>query len=165
MELRIAMLGSESPQQNSTKSLLTTVNSGYDTYRNHPQHNDKPVINTEIIHIHSNEDSIIDSIDTGFDKLHIIKKDCPESKSFITLYRENYLSEFRSETEKQKARDNLGVYGKNEVSKIISDVINNGTLDFITKKEAQEMIQDLDYVNSDSRSYVNYEIPDNLFKL
>jgi hypothetical protein len=57
------------------------------------------------------------------------------------------------------------VYGKSEVSKIVSDVINDNTLSFITKIEVEKMINDLDFVDSTSRSYVNYEIPDKLFKL
>jgi hypothetical protein len=39
-----------------------------------------------------------------------------------------------------RARENLDVYGKSEVSKIVSDVINNSTLSFITKIEVEEML-------------------------
>lgn len=161
MELRTAMLGSSSPQQNSTKSLLTTINTGYDIDQDIVTYEQQPVF----IDIHEHNESLLNTIETGFDKQNTIVLECPKPKQFITLYKENYLGEFDNEFEKEKVRDNLDVYGKHEVSKIVSDVINNNTLSFITRVEVEEMIQGLDFVNSTSRSYVNYEIPDKLFKL
>ena len=194
MELRRHTLGSKSPQQNSTKSLLTTINLGYDyteqppkneqeeileensiknlikigfdnDFKTYPEHDEKPVIQVETTHIHTAEDSIIESVETGFDKENTLTIPCPEFKTFITLYKENYLSEFKTENEKELARQNLDVYGKSEISKIVSDVIDQNNLSFITKEEVHEMFQDLDFVNSTLRSYANYEIPNNLFKL
>ena len=193
MELRIHTLGSNTSQQNSTKSLLTTINSGYDSkqtvtnfcktcseensildslntgfvnsYKPYPEHDEKPVIQVETSHIHTNEDSIIDSVETGFDKENTLTVQCPEFKTFVALYKENYLGEFKTESEKELARQNLDVYGKSEISKIVSDVINNDGLNNVIKQEVQEAVQDLDFVNSTSRSYVNYEIPNNLFKI
>ena len=186
-------LGSNTSQQNSTKSLLTTINSGYNSnqsvvdfykncseeslivdssnigfnnnYKTYTEHDEKPVIQVESSYIHTNEESIIDSIETGFDKENVLTIQCPEFKTFVTLYKENYLGEFKTESEKELARQNLDVYGKSEISKIVSDVINNDGLNSVIKQEVQEAVQDLDFVNSTPRSYVNYEIPNNLFKI
>lgn len=147
-------------QQKSTKSLLTTINTGY----SETKHEDIPVTQIEFIDLHKHNESIMDSVETGFDNKNTIVLECKKPKQFITLYKENYLSEFKTQQEKELVRENLDVYGKNEVSKIVSDVINDNTLSFITKVQVEEMLQDLDFVNSTSRSYVNYEIPDELFK-
>lgn len=161
MKLQKTQLGSKSPQQKSTKSLLTTINTGYDVN----QCNDLPVPEIIFIDLHDHNESILDSIETGFDKQNILNKQCEEPQYFVTLYKENFLNEFKTEQEKEKVRENLDVYGKNEVSKIVSDVINDNTLSFITRIEVEKMIDNLDFVDSTSRSYVNYEIPDKLFKL
>lgn len=146
-------------KQKNTKSLLTTINTGYSE-----KHDDIPVKQPIFIDSHIHNESIMDSIETGFDKQNIITLECKKPKQFIALYKENYLNEFKSESEKEKVRENLEVYGKSEVSKIISDVINDSTLSFITKSEIEEIIYDLEVVSAKSKSHVNYEIPDKLFK-
>lgn len=156
MKLQKSQLGSISPQQKHTKSLLTTIDSGY--------HCDTPVTNS-VVNSHEHDESMLDTIDTGFGSENTLVKECVKPQYFITLYKENFLGEFKTEIEKEKARENLDVYGKKEVSKIVSDVINDNTLSFITRIEVEEMLQDLDFVSSTSRSQVNYEIPDKLFKL
>ena len=161
MELYKSKFKNNSPQLKSTKSLLNTLNTGY----SNKEHNEIPVPKIEYIDLHEHSDSLMDTINTGFDKLNTIVINPPKPKQFVTLYKENYLGEFQTESDKLRARENLDVYGKSEVSKIVSDVINNSTLSFITKIEVEEMLQNLDFVNSISRSYVNYEIPNNLFKL
>lgn len=161
MGLQNSKLGNKSPQLKSTKSLLTTIDTGYST----KEHDPVPVPKIEYIDLHEHSDSLMDTINTGFDKLNTIIINPPKPKQFITLYKENYLGEFQTESDKLRARENLDVYGKSEVSKIVSDVINNSTLSFITKTEVKEMLQDLNFVNSIPRSYINYEIPDNLFIL
>lgn len=107
----------------------------------------------------------MDSIDTGFGETNVIVKDCPKPQYKIPLYKENYLGEFKGETEKAKARENLGVYGKEEVNKIIASIISNDTSTFVTKKEVSEMLEDLDFVSSTLRAYAYYNIPNNLFQL
>lgn len=114
---------------------------------------------------HKNEDSVIETVDTGFDCTNTIVKECPKPKYKTHLCKENYLSEFKTESEKQLARSNLGVYSKEEINNIVANIVENNTKEFVTKKEVQNMINDLDFVNSTLRSYVNYEIPDDLFKL
>ena len=161
MKLQKTQLGSKSPQQKSTKSLLTTINTGY----NIDQCDEIPIPEIVFIDLHEHNKSILDSVETGFDKQNTLSKQCEEPQYFITLYNENFLNEFKTEQEKEKVRENLDVYGKSEVSKIVSDVINDNTLSFITKIVVEKMINDLDFVDSTSRSYVNYEIPDKLFKL
>lgn len=142
--------------------LVTTFSTGF-------QHNDIPVPSLPVIDIKcdnhkTGEDSIIESIDTGFGCTnHIAIPHCkPKYKSF--LCKENYLGEFKTETEKSLARYNLGVYSKQEIDDIVGKILieNNN---FVTKKEVQNMISELDFVNSTLRSYANYQIPDDLFKL
>lgn len=132
-------------------------------------HNDKPVINNTSSKCHlskcKNQDSIIDSVDTGFGESNVISQDCPNPKYKASLYKENYLSEFKEETEKSLARENLEVYGKTEINKIISDTIAKDTSTFITIVEVEKMLENLDFINSTLRAQVNYDIPDNLFKL
>lgn len=111
-----------------------------------------------------NPDSIIGSVDTGFGSDNQLVKDCPKPEYHTHLCKENYLGEFKAESEKTLARNNLGVYSKEEVDKIVSQIVqdNNG---FATKKEVQNMIADLDFVDSTLKSYVDYQIPNDLFKL
>lgn len=106
------------------------------------------------------------TIDSGFSCDDKITFDCPKKEIHTHLCKENYLGEFKEETEKQLARDNLGVYSKEEVNDVLEDIIQN--LDssvFITKKEVYNLVENLDFVNSTLKSTVNYEIPNNLFTL
>ena len=114
---------------------------------------------------HNNEDSVIDSVDTGFGCDNTVFKDCPKPKYKTHLCKENYLSEFKTESEKQLARTNLGVYSKEEINDIIAKIVENNNKQFVTKGEVESMISNLDFVNSTLRSHVDYEIPSDLFKL
>ena len=110
------------------------------------------------------EDSVIDSVDTGFGECKTIENSCPKPTFKSHLYKENYLSEFKTETEKALARNHLGVYGKSETVAIIKQEI--GSLQsFIKKEEVEKMIADLDFVNSTLKAFADYQIPENLFKL
>ena len=106
------------------------------------------------------------TIDSGFgcdDKLTI---NCPKPELHTHLCKENYLGEFKEESEKALARDNLGVYSKDEVSKVLADAVAN--LDssiFITKKEVYNLVENLDFVNSSIKANIDYEIPEQLFSL
>ena len=106
------------------------------------------------------------TIDSGFgcdDKLTI---NCPKPELHTHLCKENYLGEFKEESEKALARDNLGVYSKDEVSKVLEDAVANiDTSIFITKKEVYNLVENLDFVNSSIKANIDYEIPEQLFNL
>ena len=106
------------------------------------------------------------TIDSGFgcdDKLTI---NCPKPELHTHLCKENYLGEFKEESEKALARDNLGVYSKDEVSKVLEDAVANlDTSIFITKKEVYNLVENLDFVNSSIKANIDYEIPEQLFSL
>lgn len=138
-----------------SENLSTTFSTGF-------THNEKPVISScpEI----KEDDSIIDFVDTGFGTNNTITLECPKSEFKTPLFKENYLIEFGSETEKELIRFNLDVYSKKEVNNLISHIIVgdvNG--DFVTKDEVNVMLGD--YVSSFSQSYALYDIPNNLFPL
>lgn len=184
-------LGNEKPQLLPSKSLLNTIKLGYDTKpvppppENHIdfiegdsvmttistgfEHNDKPVppeINLSCkTPKHKNPDSVIGSIDTGFGCDNQLIRECPKPKYKTHLCKENYLGEFKTESEKTLARTNLGVYSKEEIDRIVGQIVENNNNNFITKKEVQNMIADLNFVDSTLKSYVDYQIPNNLFKL
>lgn len=106
------------------------------------------------------KDSIMTDLNTGFSSDQTIVVECKKPVFKTHLCKELYLGEFNSETEKKLARNNLNVYSKQETHIIVQEQISN----FVTKNEVEEIIKDLDYTSSEFRSYVNYEIPDNLFK-
>lgn len=185
-------LGNEKPQLLPSKSLLNTIKLGYDTKpvppppENHIdfiegdsvmttistgfEHNDKPVPPPPEINLscktpkHKNPDSVIGSVDTGFGCDNQLIRECLKPKYKTHLCKENYLGEFKTESEKTLARTNLGVYSKEEIDRIVGHVENNNN-NFITKKEVQNMIANLDFVDSTLKSYADYQIPNNLFKL
>lgn len=184
-------LGNEKPQLLPSKSLLNTIKLGYDTKpvppppENHIdfiegdsvmttistgfEHNDKPVPPPPEINLscktpkHKNPDSVIGSVDTGFGCDNQLIRECPKPKYKTHLCKENYLGEFKTESEKTLARTNLGVYSKEEIDRIVGQIVENNNNNFITKKEVQNMIADLDFVDSTLKSYVDYQIPNNLF--
>lgn len=127
-------------------------------------HNDKPVINNTSSKCHlskcKNQDSIIDSVDTGFGESNVISQDCPKPKYKTHLFKENYLGEFKTETEKTLARNNLGVYSKQEVNKIVSHIIKESSL--VTKDDVKEIVDNLNYINAVFRDSVEYDIPNKL---
>lgn len=125
-------------------------------------HNEQPVIKQESTQ-EINKDSILDKIQTGFDEDNTLHKDCPAPKFNRHLSKENFLSEFKTEIEKQMARDNLGVYSKEQINQFMKDL--GDTSSFVTKDTVEEMIQDLDFVKSTLKSNIDYNIPENLFNL
>ena len=116
------------------------------------------------ITIHNHKDSIINFIDTGFGECKTIEKVCPKPTFKSHLYKENYLNEFKTETEKALIRNHLGIYGKSETIALIKQEIDN-CQSFIKKEEVKEMITNLDFVNSTLKAFVDYQIPEKLFKL
>ena len=127
-------------------------------------HNEQPVIKQEPLK-EINKDSILDQIDTGFGDENTLHKECPQPQWHSHLCKENFLSEFKTEIEKQLARDNLNVYSKIQIDQFIKDITNVDTSSFITRDEVTNMIQDLDFVKSTLKSQIDYNIPENLFNL
>lgn len=111
------------------------------------------------------KDSILDTVNTGFGSSNLLVKDCQVPKFKQILYKEDYLSVFTTETEKELARNNLGVVGVTEVTKLVKDLVKKDIESFITTEKVEEMIKGLDFVDSKLNSRVDYQIPDKLFKL
>lgn len=182
-------LGNKKPQLLPSKSSLATIKLGYDAKPIPPppeinidfiegdsvitsmsaefDHDAKPIppeINIGCkIPEHKNSYSIIESVDTGFGCDNQIVIDCPKPKYKTHLCKENYLGEFKTEFEKALARTNLGVYSKEEIDKIVGQIVKDNN--FATKEEVQNIVANLDFVNSTLKSHVDYQIPNDLFKL
>lgn len=106
------------------------------------------------------------TIDSGFSYDDTLTVDCPKPELHTHLCKENYLGEFKAESEKELARNNLGVYSKDEVNKVLTDAVENlDTSIFITKKEVYNLVENLDFVNSSIKANIDYEIPEQLFSL
>lgn len=127
-------------------------------------HNEQPVIKQEPSK-EVNKDSIIDKINTGFGCDNALHKDCPKPQWHQHLCKENFLGEFKTELEKQLARDNLDIYSKTQIDKFIKDLLGVDLPSYITKDYFNEAIQNLDYVKSSLKSNIDYNIPENLFTL
>lgn len=145
------------------ESVITTINTGFE-----PQNKcSKPTPTIKLnckIPKKKNPDSIIEDIETGFGCENKVFIECQKPKYKTHLCKENYLGEFKTESEKTLARNNLGVYSKEEIDKVVGKIIQENN-NFITKKEVENIISNLDFVNSTLRSYANYQIPSDLFKL
>ena len=127
-------------------------------------HNEQPVIKQEPPK-EVNKDSIIDKINTGFGCDKALHKDCPKPQWHQHLCKENFLEEFKTDLEKQLARDNLGVYSKAQVDEFIKNLSGVDVSSFITKTEFNDTIQNLDFVKSSLKAKTDYNIPENLFIL
>lgn len=127
-------------------------------------HNEQPVIKQEPPK-EVNKDSIIDKINTGFGCDNALHKDCPEPQWHQHLCKENFLEEFKTDLEKQLARDNLGVYSKTQIDEFIKNLSGVDVSSFITKIEFNDTIQNLDFVKSSLKAKTDYNIPENLFTL
>lgn len=186
-------LGNKKPQLLPSKSLLSTINLGYDiksspvtsskyidfiegdsvmtTMNTRFEHNDKPVPLPPKIELNcdiprkKNPDSIIEGVDTGFGCDNVLVVECKKPKYKTHLCKENYLGEFKSESEKKLVRNNLGIYSKEEIDRIISQIVQDNDNNFVTKEEVQNIVENLDFVDSTLKSYADYQIPNDLFKL
>ena len=106
------------------------------------------------------------TIDSGFSCDDTLIIDCPKPELHTHLCKENYLGEFKAESEKELVRNNLEVYSKDEVNKVLEDAVENlDTSIFITKKEVYNLVENLDFVNSSIKANIDYEIPEQLFSL
>ena len=145
------MVGENISYQSSSKSMLSTMKLGCvdtedppatlkpesfvekpllkTTFKTGFEHNDIPVISQPIVEFkqscQKHEDSVIDSVDTGFGECKTIEKVCPKPTFKSHLYKENYLNEFKTETEKALIRNHLGIYGKSETIALIKQEIDN----------------------------------------
>lgn len=131
------------------------------------QHNDpEPPLTT--IEIHKKPlrpDSIIDTVDSGFGTLNTLIKECPKAEYKTPLFKENFLTEFKTEDDKLKVRSHLGVVGLKEVVQLVDERINEEVSQFITIEKIEEMIQDLDLITSEFEFNADYKIPDKIFKI
>ena len=84
-------------------------------------HNEQPVIKQEPSK-EVNKDSSIDKINTGFSCDNVLHKDCPKPQWHQHLCKENFLGEFKTELEKQLARDNLDIDSKTQIDRFIKDL-------------------------------------------
>ena len=135
------------------KSLLNTLGSEA------PQQNDT------IMSPPRRKDSILHTVNTGYGESNILIKDCPKTQFKTPLFKEDYLDVFVSETEKEIVRNNLGVIGKPEVTKLVKELVAKDIESFITIDKVEELIGGLDFVDSELESLADYTIPDKLFKL
>lgn len=155
-------LGNKKPQLLPSKSLLSTINLGYDI-KSSPVP-PKIELNCDIPR-KKNPDSIIEGVDTGFGCDNVLVVECKKPKYKTHLCKENYLGEFKSESEKKLVRNNLGIYSKEEIDRIISQIVQDNDNNFVTKEEVQNIVENLDFVDSTLKSYADYQIPNDLFKL
>ena len=123
----------------------------------------KPIPSVDIDDV-TFEESVKETIDTGFGE-GTLHKECPQPKLVEYLTKGKYLSEFQADTEKELARQNLGVYSSTKVDQLLQEITSNVGSIYVTKKEVNQMISDLDFVNSTLKAYANYEIPNNLFRI
>lgn len=175
----IQQVEEESPQPTNSTSLLSTIDTGFETStqethqccqqecssNNREEKHLIQFVNNCCEHTCSteqqlNENSILDSIDTGFSGNQTVIIECKKPQYKTILFQENFLKEFKTVSEKAKARTNLDVYSKEETNLLIKDI----TVNQVSKTEIQNMLKNLDYVGSKFRAHVNYEIPKNLFK-
>ena len=137
------------------KSLLNTLGSDA------PQQND----NFQSAHPRKRKDSILDTISTGYGDANILIKDCPKTSFKTPLFKEDYLSVFVSETEKALVRHNIGVMGASEITTLVKSLVKEDIESFITIEKVEELLEDLDFVDSELSAKADYTIPDKLFKL
>ena len=112
-----------------------------------------------------NVESMLDSVDTGFGGENILVKDPKPNQWKTHLLKENYLNEFKTESDKTLVRSHLGVYSKSEVDTVIENKLVDYTSGFVTVEKVKEMLDELDYVESTIKAYSDYQIPNNLFRL
>ena len=152
------------PEYKEIGSILESVKTGF-------TEQDKPILETtstefiQSLKLHKDEDSILGSVETGFDSTNSIHKVCPKPEFKTHLFKDNYLNEFQGATEKALVRYNLEVFSKSEVKDLISHVISDGTSTFVSKEEVQDMIDQINFVDSSISTYASYDIPNTLFPL
>ena len=147
--------------EEENNSIKKTVKTGYDTDEVISEEQTIPTISVDDITF---EESVKDTIDTGFGQ-GTLHKECPAPELVEYLSKSNHLSEFKTNTDKELARQNLEVYSSTQVNKLLEQITNSVGSIYVTKKEVMQIIDNLDFVDSTLKSYANYEIPSNLFRL
>ena len=110
------------------------------------------------------EESVKETVDTGFGE-GTLHKECPQPELVEYLRQDKHLSEFRTETDKELARQNLGVYSSTKVEQLLQEITNSVGSIYVTKVEMTAALQSLDFVDSTLKAYAPYEVPNNLFRL
>ena len=147
--------------EEENNSIKKTVKTGYDTDEVISEEQPIPTISIDDITF---KESVKDTIDTGFGQ-GTLHKECPSPKLVEYLTKGNHLSEFKTDIDKELARQNLEVYSSTQVNKLLEQITNSVGSIYITKKEVMQIVDNLDFVDSTLKSYANYEIPSNLFRL
>lgn len=147
--------------EENNNSIKKSVKTGYDTDEVISEEQHIPTISIDDITF---EESIKNTIDTGFGQ-GTLHKECPTPELVEYLIKGNHLSEFKTDIDKELARQNLEVYSSTQVNELLEQITNSVGSIYVTKKEVMQIIDDLDFVDSTLKSYANYEIPSNLFRL
>ena len=147
--------------EENNNSIKKSVKTGYDTDEVISEEHFIPTISIDDITF---EESVKDTIDTGFGQ-GTLHKECPTPELVEYLIKGNHLSEFKTDIDKELARQNLGVYSSTKVDQLLQEITNSVGSIYVTKMEVTQMINNLDFVNSTLKSYAPYEVPNNLFRL
>ena len=147
--------------EEENNSIKKTVKTGYDTDEVISEEQTIPTISIDDVTF---EESVKDTIDTGFGQ-GTLHKECPTPELVEYLIKGNHLSEFKTDTDKELARQNLEVYSSTQVNELLEQITNSVGSIYVTKKEVMQIVDNLDFVDSTLKSYANYEIPSNLFRL
>ena len=124
---------------------------------------EKPIPSVDIDDV-TFEESVKETVDTGFGE-GTLHKECPQPEYVEYLRQDLHLSEFRTETDKELARQNLGVYSSTKVEQLLQEITNSVGSIYVTKVEMTAALQSLDFVDSTLKAYAPYEVPNNLFRL
>ena len=147
--------------EEENNSIKKTVKTGYDTDEVISEEQPIPTISIDDVTF---EESVKETIDTGFGQ-GTLHKECPAPKLVEYLNKGNHLSEFKTDADKELARQNLEVYSSTQVNELLEQITNSVGSIYVTKKEVMQIVDNLDFVDSTLKSYANYEIPSNLFRL
>ena len=147
--------------EENNNSIKKSVKTGYDTDEVISEEQHIPTISIDDITF---EESVKDTIDTGFGQ-GTLHKECPTPELVEYLIKDNHLSEFKTDIDKELARQNLEVYSSTQVNELLEQITNSVGSIYVTKKEVMQIVDNLDFVDSTLKSYANYEIPSNLFRL
>ncbi len=142
-------------------SIKKSVKTGYET--DEVATPERPIPSVDIDDV-TFEESVKETVDTGFGE-GTLHKECPQPELVEYLRQDKHLSEFRTETDKELARQNLGVYSSTKVDQLLKEITNSVGSIYVTKTEVNQMISNLDFVDSTLKAYANYEIPNNLFRI
>lgn len=147
--------------EEENNSIKKTVKTGYDTDEVISEEQTIPTISIDDVTF---EESVKDTIDTGFGQ-GTLHKECPAPELVEYLNKSKHLSEFKTDIDKELARQNLEVYSSTQVNELLEQITNSVGSIYVTKKEVMQIVDNLDFVDSTLKSYANYEIPSNLFRL